>query len=612
MAIFQNNRDPIERLYWLGWAFFIIVLLLFSRLWYLSVASFDHYDRIARRNHIRTVPVLAVRGPIEDRNGRILVENTYGFDLVLFQEEKPGLDRTLQFLSEALQVSREELEERLREASHYSLYQPVVVSQGLTLDQISFLMARRSDHPLLDIVERPRRFYPHGKLAAHVLGHVGEISSDELGRPGLEAHRAGDVIGKSGIERVGNQHLAGRNGVRRIRVDSQGRAFEELEPIATTAGEGLQLTIDLGIQEVAEAALEGYTGAIVVLDPDSGEILAMASRPTFDPNEFATRISSSRWKELTTHPGHPFQNRSIQNGFPPGSVFKIVMALAGLESQVINSRHRVLCTGSQRLFGHDFRCSASGGHGWVDLEAALQYSCNIYFYQLGRNLGIDRIQAFARQFGLGQKTAIDLPGEIRGLVPSREWKRETKGTPWYPGETISVSIGQGPILATSLQMAVAVGAVATGRLVQPHLRRPAPDDSRGEPQTVFAPEQLEEIRTGLWRAVNQSGTAQRARVEGFEVAGKTGTVQTIGRSSRERMDPAARVSRFRSTAWFVGYAPASNPQVVVAVILEQAGSGGEVAAPVAQKILQAFHSRNAPSDVGLPVMARAPDLSTQP
>ena len=603
MAIFQDNRDPIERLYWLGWAFFVIVLLLFSRLWYLSVASFDHYDHIARRNHIRTVPVHAARGPIEDRNGRILVENTYGFDLVLFREKKSGLDRTLQFLSEALQVSREELEERLREASHYSLYQPVVVSQGLTLDQISFLMARRSDHPLLDIVERPRRFYPHGKLAAHLLGYVGEISSDELRRPGFQAHRPGDVIGKSGIERVYNRELVGRNGVRRIRVDSQGRAFEELEPTATTAGEKLRLTIDLDIQKAAEDALEGHTGAIVALDPGSGEILALASRPTFDPNEFATRISSLRWKELTSHPGRPFQNRSIQNGFPPGSIFKIVMALAGLESQLINSRQRVLCTGSQRLFGHDFRYSATGGHGWIDLEAALQYSCNIYFYQLGRNLGIDRIQVFARQFGLGQKTGIDLPGEISGLVPSREWKREMKGTPWYPGETISVSIGQGPILVTPLQMAVAVGAVATGRLVQPHLRRPAPGESRGEPQRLFAPEQLEKIRTGLWRAVNQSGTARRARVEGFEVAGKTGTVQTIGRASRERLGPA-RASRFRSTAWFVGYAPANNPQVVVAVILEGAGSGGAAAAPVAREILQFFHSRNAPSDMDLPVMAR--------
>ena len=609
MAIFQDNRDPIERLYWLGWAFFVIVLLLFSRLWYLSVASFDHYDHVARRNHIRTVPVLAARGPIEDRNGRILVENTYGFDLVLFREKKPGLDRTLQFLSEVLQVSREELEERLREASHYSLYQPVVVSQGLTLDQISFLMARRSDHPLLDIVERPLRFYPHGKLAAHVLGYVGEISSDELRRPGFKAHRPGDVIGKSGIERVYNRELAGQDGVRRIRVDSQGRAFEELEPMATTAGEDLRLTLDLDIQKAAEDALEGHTGAIVALDPSSGEILAMASRPTFDPNEFATRISSSRWKELTSHPGRPFQNRSIQSGFPPGSIFKIVMALAGLESQLVNARQRVLCTGSQRLFGHDFRCSATGGHGWIDLEAALQYSCNIYFYQLGRNLGIDRIQAFARQFGLGQKTMIDLPGEISGIVPSREWKRETKGTPWYPGETISVSIGQGPILVTPVQMAVAVGVIATGRLVQPHLRRPAPGESPGERQRLFAPEQLEVIRTGLWRSVNQGGTALRARVEGFEVAGKTGTVQTIGRATRERLGQA-RASRFRSTAWFVGYAPANNPRVVVAVILEGAGSGGAAAAPVAREILRAFHSRNAPSDMDLPVMARAQGLNT--
>ncbi len=606
MAIFQDNKDLMERLNWLGWAFFVIILVLFLRLWYLSVASFDHYDFIARRNHIRTLAVMAPRGPIEDRKGRILVENTYGFDLVMFRGEESETDRTLRFLGEALQVTRRELEVRLLEASHYNLYQPVVVSQGLTLEQTSFLMARRSDYPLLDIIERPRRFYSHRTLAAHVLGYVGEISANELQRENFRQHRPGDVIGKSGSERVYNQELAGRNGTRRIRVDSQGRAFEELQPIETTAGSELRLTLDLDLQRAAEEALEGYTGAMVAIDPGSGEVLAMASRPTFDPNDFATRISPSRWKQLTTHPGGPFQNRSIQNGYPPGSIFKIVMALAGMESEVVNPRHRVFCAGAQRLFGHDFRCSFSGGHGWVDLEAAIQYSCNVYFYLLGRNLGIDRIHDFALRFGLGRGTGIDLPGEIRGLVPSREWKRETSGTPWYPGETISVSIGQGPILTTPLQLAVAVAAVATERLVQPQIRLPGPGESRNGKPATFEPEALEAIRRGMWRAVNRNGTAKLARVPGLEVVGKTGTVQTIGRAARERMS-AAKAARFRSTAWFVGYAPRTDPQIVVAVLLEQAGSGGTVAAPAARKVFQAFHLERTASDGRVLARVRAPE-----
>ncbi len=603
MALFQEPKDLTERLNWIGWAFFVVILVLFLRLWYLSVASFYHYDSIARRNHIRTLSVLAPRGPIEDRKGRILVENTYGFDLVMFRGKESETDRTVQFLSQALQVAPEELDARILEASHYNLYQPMVISPGLTLEQTSFLMARLSDYPVLDIIERPRRSYPHRTLAAHVLGYVGEISSDELKSERYQNHRPGDVIGKSGSERFYNGDLAGRNGLRRIRVDSQGRAFEELSPIATRAGHDLRLTIELELQKAAEEALSSYTGAIVAIDPRSGEILAMASRPTFDPNDFATRISPSKWKKLATNPGRPFQNRAIQNGYPPGSIFKIMMALASLESEVTKSGDRVFCSGSQRLFGHDFRCGTGGGHGWVDLEAAIQFSCNVYFYLLGRSLGIDRIHEFALKFGLGQGTGIDLPGEVRGLVPSRKWKRETSGASWYPGETISVSIGQGPILTTPLQLAVAVAAVATERMVQPHIRLPPPGKTRHGKPAMFGAEALATIRSGMWRAVNQNGTARSARIEGFEVVGKTGTAQTIGRAARERLGSNG-VDRFRSTGWFVGYAPRNDPQIVVAVLLEQAGSGGVVAAPAARKVFQVFYLQNTMPDPDLPVLAQ--------
>ena len=603
MAIFQEDKDLIERLNWIGWAFLIVILVLFLRLWYLSVASFNHYDSIARSNHIRNLSVLAPRGPIQDRKGRILVENTYGFDLVMFRGKESEINRTVEFLSQALKVVPEEIEARFLETSHYNLYQPVVVSQGLTLEQTSFLMARLSDYPVLDIIERPRRSYPHRTLAAHVLGYVGEISSDELKSERHQNHRPGDVIGKSGTEWFYNGDLAGRNGLRRIRVDSQGRAFEELKPIETRAGHELRLTIDLELQKAAEEALSIYTGAIVAIDPRSGEILAMASRPTFDPNDFATRISPSKWKKLATNPGRPFQNRAIQNGYPPGSIFKIVMALASLDSEVTKTGDRVFCTGSQRLFGHDFRCGTSSGHGWVDLEAAIQYSCNVYFYLMGRSLGIDRIHDFALKFGLGQGTGIDLPGEFRGLVPSPEWKRKTSGASWYPGETISVSIGQGPILVTPLQLAVAVAAVATERMVQPHIRLPTPGKTQNGKAAVLDAEALATIRSGMWRAVNQNGTARSARIEGFEVVGKTGTAQVIGRVAKERLGSSG-ADRFRSTAWFVGYAPRNDPQIVVAVLLEQAGSGGVVAAPVARKVFQVFFLPSTMPDPDLPIRAQ--------
>ena len=610
MAIFQDNKNLMERLNWLGWVFSFIFLMLFLRLWYLSIASFEQYDSIARNNQIRTLPVPAPRGLIRDRMGRVLVENTYGFDLIMFRGKEFETKRTLRFLEKSFLVSPGAIKARLLETNHYNDYQPVVVKQSLTLAQTSFLMARHSDYPLLDILERPRRFYPHRTIASHVLGYVGEVSSDELKRDVFQNHRPGDVIGKSGTERKYNRKLSGQNGLRRIRVNSKGRPFKELTPIDVVPGQELRLTIDLELQRAAEKALTGHTGSIVAMDPKSGEILALASNPTFDPNDFATKISKMQWENLLSHSGKPLQNRTIQNTYAPGSTFKIIIALASLESGLTKSVNNLFCAGSANFYGREYFCSFKQGHGRINLTSALKYSCNVYFYFLGRDLGIDRIQDFSQKFGLGQKTGVDLPGEMSGFIPSRDWKRKEINAPWYPGETISLSIGQGPILVTPLQLAVLISAVATEKLVQPHIQFSSPEKGKVGQTTKFNTHALNTIRSGLWKAVNQNGTGQAARIKGFEVSGKTGTVQTVGRTTLKRLTSIEK-SKFRPNAWFIGYAPFDNPEISIVVLIENSGSGGAIAAPLAHKVFEAFYSQKFNSNLSFSDLAQIKTIELQ-
>ncbi len=592
MAVYQEKNYCLVRLRWVRGLLIVILLGLFLRLWHLDVVNFEHYDALAERNHVLTVPMDAPRGLISDREGRVLVDNAHSFNLVLYRNEVQDLEGTLSFLAEGFELQRQGLDERLKGAKHYSIYQPLVVKKHLSIDEITFLLARQTEHPELAIVSQPRRTYRYGKLAAHVIGYVGEVSRKQLGLPEFSDNSAGDVVGKYAIERVYNRHLSGKDGYKKVLVNSVGEQLEELGHIPAEAGQELRLTLDLDLQEVAENGLANRRGTIIAIRPQTGEVLAMASRPAFDPNRFTARISQEEWDSLVQDPGHPLQNRAIQSSFSPGSIFKLVMALAGLEKGVVNLQTSVYCSGQINLYGHSFRCWKKGGHGRVRLRDALRQSCNVYFYLLGQKLGIDHISEVSARFGLGQRTGIDLGGEVLGLVPSTEWKRKIYGTPWYPGETISVSIGQGPLHVTPIQLVRTVSIIAAGEAPPIHLvSEPRSVRKRNlGTQIRLAPEHQQFMREAMWEVVNQYGTGRAARVVGFDVCGKTGSAQTIGRASRAKLSKE-KADQFTSNAWFVGFAPRDFPEIVVAVLVEKGGGGGSTAAPLAGELMQAFYEK---------------------
>lgn len=594
MAIFQDNHDLLVRLRWVQRAFVVLAVVILAKLWYLAVIQYHQYQKLAERNHVRTIPLLAPRGLIFDREGRVLVDNASSFNLLMFRDEVGDLEQTLDFLVQGLDLNRDSLRQRLESTRSYALYQPVVVKENLGMDEIAYVMAHHAESPGLRIFRQPRRYYPYGSLAAHVLGYVGEVSSRQLETPEFSRNRPGDIIGKFGLERTYNRHLMGKDGSRRVLVNSIGKTLQELQRIEPIKGQDLTLTLDLDLQMVAEHELGEGPGAVVALNPKTGEILASSSHPAFDPNLFAVRISRSDWEDLINNPDNPFQNRTIQSAFSPGSIFKVVMALAGLETGLVTPETSVYCNGAVELYGHRFRCWREGGHGRVALREAIQQSCNVYFYLLGQKLGIDRISAFSQQVGLGVPTGIDLVGEVAGLVPSDPWKRRALGEPWYAGETISVAIGQGPMNVTPLQLARAMGVIATGQA--PPLR--LTDEPRPEhlepvpvlPPPHFSSENLQAVREGMWSAVNDWGTGRGAQVAHFDVCGKTGTAQTISQAARAKLSKEEQ-ARFEPNAWFVGFAPRDDPEIVVAVIVQRGGSGGGSAAPIAGKILQAYYRK---------------------
>lgn len=592
MGIYQDNRLLRVRLKWLRVAVLLVFSLFWVRVWQLMILEYERYSELARLNHVRTIPLPAPRGIIYDREGRVLVDNTRSFDLVLFRDEAEDLDRTLRFLSGGLDLDEAALRRRLEGSGHYAYYQPLLLKENLSLEDVAYLLAHQLEYEELRIFEQPRRIYLYGALAAHVLGYVGEVSEAQLKQPEFSTARPGDVVGQFGLERTYDRVLSGRDGRRRILVNSLGKTIQELGRIDPVVGRELTVTLDLDLQMLAEAELEKSPGAVVAYHPRNGEILVMASRPAFDPNQFATRLSREDWKRLTESPDSPFQNRVIQSAFSPGSTFKVVMALAGLERGLIDSGTTVYCGGGTLLYGHFFRCWKAEGHGRVDLREAIRQSCNVYFYLLGQKLSINEIAQFSRRLGLGLPTGIDLVGEAVGVVPSERWKRETMGQPWYAGETISVSIGQGPLTATPLQLARAIGILATGETPPLHLLKDAPSDPElpSLPTPRFSADALRLVRDAMWSVVNEAGTGVSARVAGFDVCGKTGSAQTIGLDTRARLSGEV-AERYQSNAWFVGFAPRDHAEIVVAVIVQRGGAGGASAAPLAGKMLRLYFEK---------------------
>jgi penicillin-binding protein 2 len=561
-----------------------VFLFLISGFWRLQIEAPELYSEQADRNRIKSLPILAPRGKILDRDGRVIVDNHSSYSLILSRENLK-LDH-IRPIAAGLNIAEDDLMTRLRRFRKRPTYEPIIVKDELTRGELSFVEAHR-DFPEMELIHAQKRLYPRDGLAAHLIGYIGEVSENELNTAEFIDYEQGDVVGKQGIERQYNKTLTGIDGQRRDVVDNRGRIREPLELKEATPGKPLQLTIDLDVQAVAELAMEGRRGAVVALDPRTGEVLAMVSRPAYDPNRFAGRILAADWKGIIENPEKPMLNRAVQSRLAPGSTFKPIMAIAGLETGVITDDFKVHCSGGASFYGHYHRCHSV--HGTVELHKALAQSCDVYFYTLANKLGIDTIASYAEMAGLGKKTGIDLPHESEGLVPSTKWKMRTFRQKWFAGETISVGIGQGALEVSPLQLAHAIGGLATGGVWhKPHVV--LNEDAR-EPahKADLKLENVLKVISGMHAVVNEGGTGVRARIPGLDVCGKTGTSQL---ASNTVLKGTALGRTMKDNAWFVGFAPQHSPEIVVVALFE-GGEHGNLAAPIVRDVIKAYFDKRA-------------------
>jgi len=572
-----------------------IFLVLAFGLWRLQVARSDYYTTLAEQNRIKQVPMLAPRGKILDREGRIIVDNYPSFSVLLLRDQNRNLDADADKIAAGLHLPPDELRARLRRMAAVPGYQPLFLKDDITPDELAFIESHRADLAELDIITVHRRLYPKNGFMAHIIGYVGQVSEDMLTQPQWELYNPGDIVGMSGVEQYYNDILMGKNGFRRVLVNSRGKEVDTLGDVQAAPGKQLKLTIDLDMQIAAEEALAGRDGAIVAMDPRNGEILAMASRPAFDPNAFAVRISRDEWNKLVTDPGKPLLNKAIQAQLAPGSVFKVIMATAGLQEGIAQDLV-ITCGGGKTFYGRYFKCwiTGHGSHGTVGISKAIYQSCDSYFYTLAEKLGISRIAKYATMLGLGQKTGVDLPQEVSGVMPSEEWKIRNFKQKWYAGETISVGIGQGAVATTPIQLARAAGAITSGGvLVRPHVAFPdqfPPGFKQVANYTDKTQIPLDEdnwilITDALAQVVSPVGTAPSAALKGIDFAGKTGSAQTISNDLKKRL--GAEGKHFKDNGWFVGVTPRRNPEIVVAVLLEE-GEHGYYAARAAAQVIKAY------------------------
>jgi penicillin-binding protein 2 len=569
-----------------------IFLVLAYGLWRLQVMQSDYYSLAAEKNRIRNVPVLAPRGKILDRNGRTIVDNYPSFSALLLRDSSRDLAADADLIAQGLHLDPNEVRARIRHFAAMPQYQPIFLKEDITPDELQFIEAHRNELPELDTIMAHRRLYPRNGFMAHLIGYVGEVSEDMLNQPQFELYNPGDMVGISGVERQYNALLMGQNGSRQALVDSRGREVGRLGETEAVPGKQLRLTVDIDLQIAAEEALAGKNGAIVAMDPHTGEILAMVSGPTFDPNDFAVHVSRDEWNKLVTDPDKPLMNKAIQAQLAPGSTFKIIMSVAGWQEGIAQTLH-VNCTGGAEFYGRRFGCWVKGGHGSVELEKAIYQSCDVFFYTLAEKLGIDRIAKYATMLGLGQKTGIDLPNEVSGVMPSEEWKIKNFKQKWFAGETISVGIGQGAVAITPVQLLRAVSAISMGgRMVVPHVINPTdmpPGYVEAQHYTEVKnvpidPNGWTFITDAMSRVLLPEGTAPSAHIPGIDIAGKTGSAQIVSLATRARFKNADDLAQ---NGWFVGFTPRRNPDIVVCVLF-QGGEHGRLAARLATQVIKAY------------------------
>jgi penicillin-binding protein 2 len=600
----DDNRLPQARLAIASYVIVGMVGVLLLGFWKLQVVDSDKYGVMAERNRVRSIPIIAPRGRMLDRDGRVLVDNYPSFSILLLRDDPTLIGRNLPAVANGLGLDINDLKDQLEATKNLPKFQPIVIKPEATDADVAFIESHRADIPLLEMLMVQRRRYLPGGFMAHASGYVGEVSEQQIEASNGKL-RPGDLAGKSGLERQYNDILTGTDGMRRMIVNSVGKEVKELGRLAEQEpipGKQIQLTIDYDLQQVAEQSLGSRPGAVVALDPRTGEVLAMVSRPTPDPNDFAVRIPAEEWKALNDDPLHPLLNRAIQAQLAPGSVFKIVTATAMLEDHVPEEGFTTFCPGYGTFFGRQYHCwvyyakTGPKSHGALSLHDAILKSCDVFFYNVGMRLGIDRLSYYAIKLGIGRKTGIDLPSEEPGLMPTQEWVERTFHRKWYAGEVISVATGQGAVTATPVQLARLIGGIASGGVFkQPHMLKDAPNV--GEDRFHISEPTIEKITDAMYGVVNEpGGTGGHLKLAGVELSGKSGTAQVIG---YEKMNLVKKGSQFADNAWFVGYAPRRDPEICVAVLVQESGQhGGEAAGPVVRDIVKAYYDKKASKTQG--------------
>lgn len=583
----------------------LFVLALFSililRIWFLQIVNGPTYRAKSEHNRIRLQDIPPIRGMIIDRKGNVLVDNRPSYDLYVIPEDVQDRSQLLKNLNQLASLDSEIIEQKFKKSLSRRLFKPVCLKKDISRDQLAIIESHQFNLPGVIIKVEPQRHYICGELAFHLLGYLGQIGENQIRGGNYPNNKPGDLIGKTGVESKWQPTLNGTRGGEQVEVDAAGRKIRKISMKAASPGANVCLTIDKDLQLTVEKALSNKKGAIVALDPNTGEILAMASSPSVDPNLFIGGIDKTTWEEISLSKDFPLQDRALSGQYPPASVFKIIVALAGLEEGIIDPEEKISCKGYFFLGRSRFNCWKKYGHGDMDLHSALVESCDVYFYQIGKKLGIDKIAYYAKKFGLGKKTGFDVGQEKAGLVPTRDWKLRKTGEPWQEGETISTSIGQSFLLVTPIQMATMVSAVFNGGV----LYRPQVTKWVGESETQktfeftpkvtgkidINPKYFEMIKTALKGVVHeQHGTGSRARLNDITVAGKTGTAQVVALKKTEDQDGGEEniPIRHRDHAWFVAVAPVEKPRIAMAILIEHGGHGGSAAAPIAAEMIKVY------------------------
>ena len=585
----NDNRLPQVRLAAASYVIVGMIALLLLGFWKLQVIDSDQYGQMAERNRVRSIPIIAPRGRMLDRDGRVLVDNYPSFSVLLLRDDQAELDKNLPAIADGLGLSLDDIKEQLGNTEKLPKFQPIVIKPEATPADVAFIESHRKDIPILEMLMVQRRRYLPGGFMAHASGYVGEVSEQQIEASNGKL-RPGDIAGKSGLERQYNDLLVGTDGMRRVIVNSVGKEMGHLDQQEAIPGKQIQLTIDYDLQDIAEKELGDKKGAVVALDPRTGEVLAFASHPAPDPNDFAVRISKEEWQRLNEDPGKPLLNRVTQAQLAPGSVFKIIMATAMLESKTPPENFTAFCPGYGVFYGQMHKCWVYGksSHGVVNLHSAIVHSCDVFFYNVGMRMGIDTIAKYAKMLGLGAKSGIDLPSEEPGLVPSEEWVQRVYHHKWYPGSTISVSIGQGSVMVTPLQVAYVIGGIASsGEFKQPHLLKDAA--SVGNKHVEISEDTVEQVTQGMYGVINEAGgTGQSVKLQGIEFCGKSGTAQMMSYSAASRLG----LGKGKNDGWFVGFAPRRDPEIVVAAVVEDTSEhGGTAAGPVVRDIVKAYYDK---------------------